>query len=54
MSDERSDDPGEQDEQDAALRAAEQHQRAEEDADADERVVVRDPETGRTSEEEAQ
>jgi hypothetical protein len=54
MSDVRSDDPGAQDEQDEALRASEQHQQAEEDADADEQVVVRDPETGRTSEEDAQ
>ncbi|MFE6965985.1 hypothetical protein ACFVAJ_12775 [Agromyces sp. NPDC057679] len=52
MSDVRSDEPGAQDEQEAALRAAEQHQQAEEDADADERVVVRDPETGRISEED--
>ncbi|WP_165906118.1 hypothetical protein [Agromyces badenianii] len=42
------------DELDQAVDAAEQHQRAEEDADADERSVVRDPETGRTFEEDAQ
>ncbi|WP_157002018.1 hypothetical protein [Agromyces laixinhei] len=41
-------------EMDEAVDAAEQHQQAEEDADADEHVVVRDPETGRTSEERAQ
>lgn len=39
---------------DQAVDAAEQHQRAEEHADPDEHVVVRDPETGRTSEEPAQ
>ncbi|GAA1785787.1 hypothetical protein [Agromyces lapidis] len=54
MGDARSDEPGAHDEQDEALRASEQHQLAEEDSDADERVVVRDPETGRTFEEQAQ
>lgn len=39
---------------DRAVQAAEQHQRAEENADPDEEVVVRDPETGATSEERAQ
>ena len=34
--------------------AAERHQRAEEDADADEHVVIRDPETGDVAEEPAQ
>jgi hypothetical protein len=42
------------DELDRAVDAAEQHQRAEEAADPDEQVVIRDPETGRTSEEPAQ
>lgn len=54
MGDERSGHSGAEDVQDAALRAAEQHRQAEEDADADERVVVRAPETGATSEEDAQ
>ena len=42
------------DELDEAVHAAEQHQRAEEDAVADEHVVVRDPETGETAEEPVQ
>jgi hypothetical protein len=42
------------DEADEALRAAEQHQQAEEEADPDEQVVMRDPETGATAEERAQ
>ena len=37
-----------------AVEAAEQHQRAEQDADPDEQVVIRDPETGAISEERAQ
>lgn len=41
-------------EADQAVQAAEQHQRAEEDADPDEEVVIRDPETGATFEERAQ
>jgi hypothetical protein len=41
-------------EADQALAAAEQHQRADEDADPDEQVVIRDPETGAISEERAQ
>ena len=39
---------------DEAVEAAEQHQRAEEDADPGEHVVIRDPETGRIAEEPAQ
>jgi hypothetical protein len=41
-------------EADQAVAAAEQHQRAEHDADPEEQVVVRDPETGALSEEQAQ
>ena len=41
-------------EADQAVEAAEQHQRAEQDADPEEQVVVRDPETGAISEERAQ
>jgi hypothetical protein len=41
-------------EADQAVEAAEQHQRAEQDADPDEQVVIRDPETGAISEERAQ
>ncbi|WP_350349334.1 hypothetical protein ABIQ69_05275 [Agromyces sp. G08B096] len=47
-------DPAAADELDEAVRASEQHQRAEQDADPDEEVVVRDTETGRTHEERAQ
>lgn len=47
-------DPQAADELDEAVAAAEQHQRAEEDADAGEHVVVRDPDTGRVDEEPAQ
>jgi len=47
-------DPNAANERDEAVHAAEQHQRAEEDADAGEHVVVRDPETGETKEEPAQ
>ncbi|WP_157377152.1 MULTISPECIES: hypothetical protein [Agromyces] len=42
------------DELDRGVEAAEQHQQAEEHADPHEQVVIRDPETGRTSEEPAQ
>lgn len=45
-------DPDELD--DRAVAAAEQHQRAEEDADPEERVVVQDAETGATEERPAQ
>ena len=54
MSDPKSGDAGTEQDLDEAVRAAEQHARAEEDADAGERVVRRDPETGETSEEPAQ
>lgn len=47
-------DPNATAELDAAVHAAEQHHRAEEDADPDERVIVRDPESGEISEEPAQ
>jgi hypothetical protein len=46
--------PDAADELDEAVEAVEQHQRAEEDADADEHVVIRDPETGEIAEEPAQ
>ncbi|MFD4420597.1 hypothetical protein ACFWN7_03720 [Agromyces sp. NPDC058484] len=52
--DSRPSDPNAATELDEAVAAAEQHQRAEEDADADEHVVIRDPETGATKEEQAQ
>ncbi|MFB9310548.1 hypothetical protein BJY17_000004 [Agromyces hippuratus] len=42
------------DQLDEAVEAAEQHQQADEDADPNEHVVVRDPETGRLREERAQ
>ncbi|HET8779907.1 MAG TPA: hypothetical protein VFM66_07535 [Agromyces sp.] len=42
------------DELEKGVAAAEQHQRADQDADADEKVVIRDPETGATKEEQAQ
>ena len=54
MSDPDPTDPNAGDELDQAVDAAERHQQAEEDADADEHVVIRDPETGRTTEEPAQ
>jgi hypothetical protein len=54
MSDQRPTDPDAADELDEAVEAVEQHQRAEEDADAGERVVIRDPETGETTKEPAQ
>ena len=54
MSDPNPTDPSAADELDEAVAAAEQHQRAEEDADTDEHVVVRDPDTGQVSEEAAQ
>ena len=54
MSDPNPTDPSAADELDDAVDAAEQHQRAEEDADVEEHVVVRDPDTGHVSEEPAQ
>ena len=54
MTDPSPTDPDAVDELDEAVQAVEQHQRAEEDADADEHVVIRDPETGETAEEPAQ
>jgi hypothetical protein len=54
MTDPSPTDPNAADELDEAVEAAEQHQRAEENADADERVAIRDPETGKTAEEPAQ
>ena len=54
MSDPQSGDAGTEQDLDEAVRAAERHVRAEEDADAGERVERRDPETGETSEEPAQ
>ncbi|WP_308799104.1 hypothetical protein [Agromyces silvae] len=47
-------DPAAADELDEAVRASEQHRLAEEDADPDEDVVVRDPESGALHEERAQ
>jgi hypothetical protein len=54
MSDPNPTDPNAAGELDEAVAAAEQHQRAEEDADAEEHVVIRDPETGAVREEAAQ
>lgn len=54
MTDPSPTDPRAADELDEAVAAAEQHQQAEQEADPDEHVVVRDPETGETSEEPAQ
>ena len=54
MTDRSPTDPNTADELDEAVEAVEQHQRAEEDADADEHVVIRDPETGEIAEEPAQ
>ena len=54
MTDPSPTDPNAADELDEAIEAVEQHQRAEENADADEHVVIRDPETGETAEEPAQ
>jgi hypothetical protein len=54
MTDPRPTDPDAADELDEAVEAVEQHQRAEEDADADEHIIIRDPETGETREEPAQ
>jgi hypothetical protein len=54
MTDPRPTDPDAADELDEAVEAVEQHQRAEEDADADEHIMIRDPETGETTEEPAQ
>jgi hypothetical protein len=51
MTDPSPTDPDAADELDKAVEAVEQHQRAE---DADEHVVIRDPETGETTEEPAQ
>lgn len=54
MTDPSPTDPNAADELDEAVEAAEQHVRAEEDADANEHVVIRDPETGEVAEEPAQ
>lgn len=54
MTDPSPTDPDAADQLDDAVEAVEQHQRAEEDADADENVVIRDPQTGETTEEPAQ
>ena len=54
MTDPAPTDPNAAEELDEAVEAVEQHQQAEQDADADEHVVVRDPETGHLSEEPAQ
>jgi hypothetical protein len=54
MTDPDPTDPNAGDELDRGVAAAEQHQRADQDADADEKVVIRDPETGTTKEEQAQ
>jgi hypothetical protein len=54
MSDPQSDDPTTDREMDAALEEAERKARAEEDADPDERVAVRDEDSGRITEERAQ
>jgi hypothetical protein len=53
MTDPRPTDPDASNELDEAVEAVEQHQRAEEYADSDEHVVIRDPETGETTEEPA-
>ena len=50
MSDPQSDDPTTDREMDAALEEAERKARAEEDADPDERVAVRDEDTGGSTE----
>jgi len=47
-------DPAAADELDEAVRASEQHRLAEENADADEDEVRRDPDTGDLREERAQ
>ncbi|HEY6799060.1 MAG TPA: hypothetical protein VI121_00325 [Agromyces sp.] len=54
MTDPNPTDPNAADELDEGVAAAEQHQRADHDADAEEKVVIRDPETGATKEEQAQ
>lgn len=54
MSDPQSDDPQTDREMDAALAEAERKARAEEDADAGERVAIRDDDSGRITEEPAQ
>ncbi|GGI47992.1 hypothetical protein BCL57_002946 [Agromyces flavus] len=54
MSDPQSDDPTTDREMDAALEEAERKARAEEDADPEERVAVRDDDTGGITEERAQ
>jgi hypothetical protein len=54
MTDPGPTDPRAAEEMDEAVAAVERHQQAEQDADPDEHVVVRDPDTGATSEEPAQ
>ena len=54
MSDPQSEDPQADREMDAALEEAERKARAEEVADADESVAVRDEASGRIGEERAQ
>jgi hypothetical protein len=54
MTDQDPTDPNSADELDEAVEAAEQHQRAEENPDAEEDVVIRDPQTGQTTEERVQ
>ncbi|WP_448005549.1 hypothetical protein [Agromyces bauzanensis] len=54
MTDPNPTDPNAADELDDAVDAAEQHQRAEHEADPGEHVVIRDPQTGETTEEPAQ
>ena len=54
MTDPSPTDPNAAEELDEAVDAVEEHQRAEEDADPDEQVVIRDPETGETRKERAQ
>ena len=54
MSDPQSEDPTADRKMEAALEEAERKARAEEEADPDERVAVRDEESGRISEERAQ
>jgi hypothetical protein len=54
MTDPAPTDPNAAEELDEAVEAVEQHQQAEHEADPDERVVVRDPDTGHLSEEPAQ
>lgn len=54
MSDPQSEDPQTDREMEAAVDEAERKARAEEDADPDEQVAVRDDESGRITEERAQ